>query len=217
MKPSNSYLAVVVLAAIAIGTPSQAIDFKKFAKDSLKEAVGVPAQTPPPEENKPQPAQPAEPEPVAQNDRLALPPTIAGIHKAKGGFSVSLPAQWVVSSDEATTFTATFSGEIGVAMTLILNDFGANFPVAASLKANSDTAKKELAAGKLIRYRDLTLGKAKGTLRVEKAPADSGDPQRYTFQGFAGSTSINIVASSRGKTFNKNQAHFDTLIRSLKF
>ena len=215
MKPTPAYLAAVaVLAAITFGIPSQAIDFKKFARDSLKEAAGIPAQPPPPEENKPQPA---EREPVPQKDRLAIPSTIAGVHKAKGGFSISLPAQWVVTSDEPTSFTATFNGAVGVAITIILNNFGADFPVAASLKAHTDTAKKELAAGKLIRYSDLTLGKAKGTLRVEKAPADSGDPQRYTFQGFAGSTSINIVASSRGKTFNKNQPHFDTLIRSLNF
>ena len=79
------------------------------------------------------------------------------------------------------------------------------------------TAKDEKAKDTIAHYEEISLGRGKGVLRIEKAPVDLDDPQRITFQGYAGTIGINIVASSRGKLFSKYRQTLEAIVRSIKW
>ena len=138
-------------------------------------------------------------------------------YSAKGGFSLNIPAGWTVAQDELNNFRLDASSHPGVAVSVIVNDYGKDFPVEASMKSYVDTAKKEKANGQIQDYEELSLGRASGVLRVEKPPADLSDPQRITFQGYAGTIGINIVASSRGKLFSGYKETLENIVKSMKW
>ena len=138
-------------------------------------------------------------------------------YKTKSGFSINIPAGWNAAVDDKNNFRLDLASKPGVAVSVIMNDYGKDFPVDSSLKAYLQTAKDEKSKDTIEKYEELRLGSANGILRIEKAPADSGDPRRITFQGYAGSIGINIVASTRADIFEKYRVQLGKIVRSIKW
>lgn len=133
----------------------------------------------------------------------------------KSGFSVFVPAGWKVNTDTAGNFSQ-FAPK-STAFSVVTNDYGAGFPVKASLDAYTKQAKSEFETDKLSAWQELSLGNAKGVLREESAPKSDDDIRRITFQGYTGTIGVNIVASCKAGDFNKKKPQLMQIVKSVKF
>ena len=142
-------------------------------------------------------------------------------YKAKANFSITLPPGWMVYEDKANSFIAQYKNNPGVAVSVVISTYDENFPVKASIKAYSESAKDEQKNGSIEKYEITNLGNAQGVLRIEKMPPDKSDPQRITFQGFKKSgksiIGVNVVASAPAKDFLKNKITLKNILKSIKF
>lgn len=144
-------------------------------------------------------------------------PAKSGSYTAKGGFTLLIPNGWKVTQDETNSFRLDASSHPGVAVSVVCNDYGKDFPVEASYKSYLQTAKDEKSKNTIENYKEITLGGAKGILRIENMPSDPDDPRRITFQGYAGTIGINIVASSQGKLFKTYRQTLEEIVKSMKW
>ncbi len=207
-------LLLVVLAGSLAGW-CHGLDLFGGAKGLIKEAI---QGEPQPEQQKPAPGKQAEAKPT-EAQQVSPPATakVAQRRKTQAGFAVSVPGDWRITREDATRVQAEMKGKPGVCMSVVVNDYGPGFPVDASLKAYINRAEGEAKAGKIEKSETRNLGKAKGVIRVEKAPADLANVRRITFQGYAGSKGVNVVASALGSDFEKHRDQLMALLLSIEF
>jgi len=125
--------------------------------------------------------------------------SISGAY-TKSGIKLSLPGGWRIVRDSPNSIDV--QGPRGMFLAIVMNDYGKDFPVEASLNAYKNSAIKELEQGKLIDWKERIIDRVKGIQRVEAPMANPSDPRRITWIGYRGSMGINIVASSQSRNFD---------------
>lgn len=143
------------------------------------------------------------------------PITGASVVCTKSGITLSLPAGWQIVRDEPNSLDV--QGPNGMWLAIVTNDYGAGFPVEASLKAYADSAKQEKEQGKLISWQERIIDGVRGIQRVEAPMPDPDDPRRITWIGYKGTVGINIVASSKSRDFDSNYSRLDALLDSIEW
>ena len=119
---------------------------------------------------------------------------------AKSGIKLSLPGGWKIIRDEPNSIDA--QGPRGMFLAIVMNDYGDDFPVKASITAYKKSAIKEKQHGKLIDWSERVIDKVTGVQRIEAPMSNPTDPRRITWIGYKGSLGINIVASSESMNFD---------------
>lgn len=139
---------------------------------------------------------------------------ISGI-ATKSGIRLSLPSGWQVIRDEPNSLDA--QGPNGMWLAIVMNDYGAGFPIESSLQAYKDSAIQEKGQGKLISWEERIIDGVRGIQRVESPMPDPDDPRRITWIGYKGTIGINIVASSKSRDFDSNYQSLDEVVSSIRW
>ena len=146
--------------------------------------------------------------------------TLKSVTWADNGITFQLPDNWqaMVEQRDIDSFMLMPAAD-SAGLTATISRMGKDFPADASMKANRDTAAKKKQNGEVVSYEDMTLGKVKGVMYVEAAPASPDDVRRLTWIGFqkrGGSNQVTIHLSAKSGAFANHEATFRKVLASFK-
>lgn len=168
-------------------------------------------------EEKPPEKKQEEPAPAA---KPVSAETMKDITWADNGISFQVPSNW-----EQLTLERDFASHMlmppddSAGLSVNISRLGKDFPAQVSMKANRDDAMKKKDSGEVTTVEDVTLGKAKGLMYIEAAPASPDDVRRLTWIGFqkrGGWNQVTIHLSSKGGAFANHEATFRKLLATFK-
>lgn len=134
------------------------------------------------------------------------------------GISWKLPSGWpkMDVKKESFNYGSPANGFL-IASISVMSD---SFPSDVSIKATYDSALEQLKQGKYERVRWLEIDGVKGVEWVESVPEDKDGIRRFqwiAFRKYQGQNQqLNIILSTNGKNFEKQQDTFAAILYSMK-
>jgi hypothetical protein len=195
--------ALVALIFAGAGLPASA-QFPKIKKPKEEKPAEQPAES---KETKP-----------SSSSSAASSDTLKKVTWADNGISFEVPDNWEQSSldkDSASFFLPNSPDSVGV--TMVISRLGADFPADKSLQAYRDSAAKQKSEGKLAKWEDMNIGKAKGILMVEAAQGDENARCSWLgYQNRGGVNMITVIFGSKGSAMSTHEATFRKVLGTFK-
>jgi len=165
-------------------------------------------------------AKPAEKKEEKADAKPTSSETLKDVTWADNGITFQLPDNWQAMMEErdlASFMLMPATDSAGLNATI--SRLGKDFPADASLKATREDAAKKKDNAAVVSYEDMTLGKAKGVMYIEAAPASPDDVRRLTWVGFQkrnGWNQVTLHLSSKSGAFADHEATFRKVLATFK-